>query len=196
MPYETKRQLRKEIEDLQKSLGWIEDCKIVAESKLRALGFEHIERSLPYGETCFVWAKSPEAVTDELDAQFAHNSEIKKQAREEALTLVLEALEIKGYAQGGYTGVRGKVDYDTERFEKDLRTAVEVRAKRKAQEEAEATEKRVAGMTKETPLAEQINEPAGPNARLDIGLAPRDAQRITDLADKLEKAYEKIGGEK
>lgn len=57
----------------------------------------------------------------------------------EALALVLEALEIKGY-EGALAARRA---YTVVRFREDLKTAVAVRAERREQEERERTEKRV-----------------------------------------------------
>ncbi|UOE45956.1 hypothetical protein [Agromyces larvae] len=97
--------------------------------------------------------------------------------RHYTLSLVLEALEITGYAkpQGGYTGVPATSNpataYDTARFLADLTTARDHRREQAAAARRQATADRVAKLTKQTPTSTFVSEPAdynGPISRLKI----------------------------
>lgn len=76
------------------------------------------------------------------------------ETRRETLETVIQALELREYGYhgageycyGGYTGVDKRPGH--ERLWDDLQTALKVRAERKTQDEADATEKKVAGLTK------------------------------------------------
>lgn len=134
-------------------------------------------------------------------------SAIRDTATQAALALVIEALDLKGYQRARFTQdvhsfvvsttvkdpAAPRLDelarFDTVRFEKDLITALDVRAERKAQAKRDATEKKVAGLTKPAPVyavdLSKLNEALGKFAT--GGYTTRPDKTVDETLDAAER---------
>ena len=159
-PHRTKAALRRRIEDLEDRVRSTQSLARFAED--RAHAYLKDRQRATRRETAILAAAeaaglkitvtgdpltvrtTPARVYGPRDLEIARDT-----AAQAALALVIEALGIKGYAAGGYTSRTGSATiYDTARFEKDLRTALDVRAERAAEARRAATEKKVTGLVK------------------------------------------------
>lgn len=149
-----------------------------AEIELRKLGFQVVNEYNERLECQTQHFKAP----DELPAV--------TQARRETLEKVIDALGIKGYANGGTFHLcdssKSRTSYDTVRLWSDIETALEVRAERKLADQRQATAEKVAGLTKPKPFENAFSftfvptsddfDPAAPKVN-DLTPAPKKSKK-------------------
>lgn len=140
----TRRQLREALAQAEFARNEAQKRADVAEAKLESLGYEaKVEMSVICDGAIYPrvseWVPTDSAKIyskEYLDESERWSYDLGRQdggdsARDKALRLVLDALEIDGY------------DGDTRRFRADLETAIAVRTEQRKQEERERTEQRV-----------------------------------------------------
>lgn len=173
MTWETKKALRARIADTDKR-------RKEAERVLYGLGYE------PVPSAYQAWRRSEGQIQDDREARKASQAEsaerankARTEATQQALALVIQALELKQYR--GHGG--DLFDTGVQRFEADLQTTLRVRAERKRAEADAATEAKVAGLTKPAPKPDVSTFATG--GFLNSTFVTTD--KVADLADRVAK---------
>ncbi|MBT2484780.1 MULTISPECIES: hypothetical protein [unclassified Microbacterium] len=145
------------VEQQRDRIEQLEWDKQRAETTLRKAGFTSSPGPASVGThgplLTTYWTAPKDASSTDAERWAAELRTAADLARRNTIAALLNALEIKGYERHGYPKVtkRGDIEqvtlgHDTDRFWADIQTALEVRAEKKAADEREATEKKVAGL--------------------------------------------------
>lgn len=119
-----------------------------AEKALQDAGFFRAQTKwMTSGETEVTWELSQERIEARYGETARRAREAADKERERVLHMVIDALDLREYRRDSFTeDLESQSGVD--RFWRDLGVALTVRRKRKEQEEAEATEERIAHITK------------------------------------------------